>query len=82
MPSEDHSVRDALFGLFELLATEAPPERFEEVIRTALPDRTDTESAALLDRARGLALDIHSLFARFYTSARPDSPPWWTPRGN
>ncbi|MFJ2290920.1 helix-turn-helix domain-containing protein [Streptomyces sp. NPDC087894] len=64
MPSEDHSVRDALFDLFELLATEAPPERFEEVIRTALPDRTDTESAALLDRARGLALDIHSLFAR------------------
>ncbi|MEU0299591.1 helix-turn-helix domain-containing protein [Streptomyces sp. NPDC006175] len=64
MPSEDHSVREGLFRLFELLATEAPPERFEEVIRTALPDPADTASAALLDRAKGLALDIHSLFAR------------------
>ncbi|MFJ2702234.1 helix-turn-helix domain-containing protein [Streptomyces sp. NPDC087428] len=65
MPSDADPVSSALFGLLELLATEAPPDRFEDLLRTARSEGgDDPESAALLDRARGLALDIHSLFAR------------------
>ncbi|MEV5433842.1 helix-turn-helix domain-containing protein [Streptomyces sp. NPDC052701] len=48
----------------ELLAREAPPQRFDGPPRRARSAGAPAEAVALLDRARGLALDIHGLFAR------------------
>ncbi|MGA5732354.1 helix-turn-helix domain-containing protein [Streptomyces seoulensis] len=49
--------------LLELLAAEASPDRMNDLVRHAAAD-ADPATAAELDRARELALHVHSLFAR------------------
>ncbi|MFF9175693.1 helix-turn-helix domain-containing protein [Streptomyces sp. NPDC014793] len=62
MRPTDDFVQDELLRLLELLATEAPPHRFEPPPAATGP--VPAESVALLNRARALALDAHGLLAR------------------
>ncbi|MEV7240944.1 MULTISPECIES: helix-turn-helix domain-containing protein [unclassified Streptomyces] len=62
MRPTDDFVQDELLRLLELLATEAPPHRFEPPPAATGP--VPAESVALLNRARTLALDAHGLLAR------------------
>ncbi|MFC8392870.1 GAF domain-containing protein [Streptomyces sp. CB02400] len=64
MADADHLVSDGLLRLLELLAMEAPPQRFDGLTEQARVAGASTEAVAVLDRAAGLALDIHGLFAR------------------
>ncbi|MQY35661.1 hypothetical protein SRB17_36420 [Streptomyces sp. RB17] len=64
MRHTDDFVQDELLRLLELLAGEAPPDRFEPPPKTAAGPPVPPESLAVLDRARTLALDVHGLFAR------------------
>ncbi|MET8582987.1 helix-turn-helix domain-containing protein [Streptomyces collinus] len=64
MRHTDDFVQDELVRLLELLASEAPPDRFEPPPGAGTGEAVPAESLALLDRARTLARDIHGLFAR------------------
>ncbi|MFG2263438.1 helix-turn-helix domain-containing protein [Streptomyces sp. NPDC048720] len=63
LPTDDF-VQDELLRLLELLATEAPPHRFQPLPATGAAAPVPAESLALLNRARTLALDVHGLLTR------------------
>ncbi|GAA4913858.1 helix-turn-helix domain-containing protein [Streptomyces coeruleoprunus] len=64
MLPEDRSLDGYAFTMLELLAREAPPEQFEDVVRGAAAAGATEADLALLTSAKDRSLEIRQLFSR------------------